>query len=228
MDLMRSAYSVTMQFDQAGEILVPVEWYLCSDDAGYFPTPHLFGSGNYANKANDLFGIGEYWASARPWRNGSQPFFAPGSGAFCGPTDWFQLGCPSDAPPLEYSSAGVPVCCPQPPCQSWYLFPSSRAVQQIAPVSETWVVQEDLETNHIESSPSVFGLFVHYEGGSGVCGAGTQTGCFLAGSPPLPVFEANGMCIAYDPVAMVGTWTFPTAPSPYDLVQLQFTCTNGP
>lgn len=122
MDYIRTAYTVNMQFDEAGEIIVPVTWYFAADGAQDFPGYHLFGSArSWQEHQLPILGLGERWDSKPSYYNGAQPFFAPGLGGFCGDPDWYVNGCPSDAPPIQYSAAGVPTCCPQPPCQPWYV-----------------------------------------------------------------------------------------------------------
>jgi hypothetical protein len=121
MDYCRAGYQIDMQFDEKGLIVVPVTWYACAPGAQVFPGFHLYVSGHTWNPHGlPTIGIGERWDSKPIYYNSALPFYAPGTGSFCGPDEWFRSGCPSDAPPIQYSDAGVPTCCPQPPCQPWY------------------------------------------------------------------------------------------------------------
>jgi len=111
-----------MQFDQAGEIIRNITYYFAEASAVLFAGEHFYTSDNYNWREQPGIGIGERWDSARPWSNGKVPFFAPGTGSVCGSSTFWSQGCPSNAPPITYSSDGVPTCCQQavPLCQCLY------------------------------------------------------------------------------------------------------------
>lgn len=138
MDMGRRCYTALMQFDEAGVIQVPVTWYFAADSAQIFPGPHSFGSSNWDSIPRQGIGVGEQWNSDFAWSNGAAPFYAPGSGSFCGTLDEFENGTSSDAPPIDYNDNGVPVCCPQPPCQPWVIFgPPARKFTRVL-TGEVW------------------------------------------------------------------------------------------
>jgi hypothetical protein len=217
MDCVRSCYTVNMQFDAAGEIVVPVTWYFTSPGALTFPGPHRFGSSHtWAPHSLPSIGLGERWDSKPSYANGAQPFYAPGSGSFCGPLDWFAEGCPSDAPPVQYSSAGVPVCCPQPPCQPWFpaTIPSST-VQTVPPGGTYHLVTYDFFAALFNNGPGTIQIEVELE----------AVECDMA-SPYSTVMFVTFVLVddseweyflqSYDPSTHTGLWTpDPAAPVGY-------------
>lgn len=118
--MMRSCYATTMQFDDTGDLTAEIQWYFANDGAVSFPAFAQFGSKNWLRTGFDYVGPGEVWNATRSYSKGAAKFFAPGNGSFCGQLDWWENGCPSDAPPISYSSQQIPVCCPQQGCCSWY------------------------------------------------------------------------------------------------------------
>lgn len=111
MDVLRSCYTTDMQFDTAGEIIAPVQWYWCKPGAKLFPNRNSFSSDIWTEVNYSTTGLGELWTSIPEWRNGSLPFIPPGDGHVCGDISWFSDGCPSDAPPLPRSVFGIAGCC---------------------------------------------------------------------------------------------------------------------
>jgi hypothetical protein len=119
----RSCYTVMMQFDEAGLVVAPVTYFFAGDDATPLPFHTPFAPRNvWAPNGWLSLPPGEQVDSDTPWSNGEMPGFFPGNGSFCGPRDWWENGVPSDAPPLDYGTSGVPPCCPQQPCQPWRVF----------------------------------------------------------------------------------------------------------
>ena len=112
MDFIRSCYTVDMQFDEAGQIVAPVQWYFCKPDAKLFHGPNAFCSSVWDYTKYSVTGLGEVWNSVAKYRNGSPPGPWPaGDGHVCGHHHWFHEGCPSDAPPLKRNENGVAWCC---------------------------------------------------------------------------------------------------------------------
>jgi hypothetical protein len=89
----------------------PVRWYFCPPGTPFLPFPHLYGSSNWQTDGVIDLGPGERWDSLRPYSKGQLPGPQPPVGEFCGPTDWWQNGVPSDAPPLDVNLLGQPLCC---------------------------------------------------------------------------------------------------------------------
>lgn len=110
---MRSAYVTDMQFDQAGVIVRPIRWYVAPPKARIFRVAPAFHSSNYGDQGGGDLGVGEVWYASKTWSNGATPKWATGEGVFCGPLAWWQNGCPSDAPPLQFIGDN-PVCCGTP------------------------------------------------------------------------------------------------------------------
>jgi len=112
MDMLRSCYTVDMQFDAAGEIVRKVRWYFVPDDTPSFPYPQKFGSQVWQWRGFDPGGIGELATSERVWSNGSISFPIK-KPRLCDhvPVEWFDEGCPSDTPDLKLNPLGQPVCC---------------------------------------------------------------------------------------------------------------------
>jgi hypothetical protein len=120
MDLLRSCYTITMQFDQAGTIKVPVTWYFCADGASVFPGEHLYGSSNWQpDGQSDFPGPGEVWQTNPPYSKGANPGL-PGSDGPCGKLSWWREGVPAGTPPLPVDAQGLPLCCPTRSCVPWF------------------------------------------------------------------------------------------------------------
>jgi hypothetical protein len=100
-----------MQWDQAGELITPVRWYFVPPGTPPLPFPHLYGSSNWDTDGVIDLGPGERWDSLRPYSKGQPPGPHLTTGEFCGPLDWWQNGCPSNAPLLPTNLLGQPDCC---------------------------------------------------------------------------------------------------------------------
>lgn len=112
MDMLRSCYEVDMQFDQDAQIIRRVRWYFVPEDTPSFPAPQKFGSQNWQWRGFEPLGIGERWDSDRPWRDGSIPWpIKPPRLCEHVPVEWFDEGCPSNAPPLQLTPLGQATCC---------------------------------------------------------------------------------------------------------------------
>jgi len=207
---------VNMQFDQAGEIIVPVTWYFAAPGAKQLPAQHPFGSQHtWALGRLPTLGLGERWDSLTPYYNGAQPFYAPGSGSFCGPLDWFENGCPSDAPPINYSDAGVPVCCPQPPCQPWAQTGSHPIGLAVAGGPTGWTVDASQVGSVVWLDSTATNVLQAIELDSTLCFNQLPT---ELGFTDYLGNIADLNCIAYvgDATGGVGTWTLPsTYTGPY-------------
>jgi hypothetical protein len=218
MDYMRSGYTVNMQFDAAGEIIVPVTWYACEEGALDFPTPHLYVSTRtWAKHKLPTLGIGERWDSKPVHNDSAPPGFFPGTGGYCGPDDWWQNGCPSDAPPLVIGPNGIPPCCPQPPCQPWRETGIARRSFTLSTPDPPYISVEN-DANHYDW---IFGvstdnqLFLDEDASGVACGDGPGTTCALI----LQAYgeEPNMVCLSYDPGSSTGVWGPPAgSPIPAD------------
>lgn len=112
--MLRSCYTTMMQFDEAGQIVVPVRWYFCAPGAKTLPNGTLFYSKNWDTaSAGWPPGPGEVWGD-RTYSKGQRPTPLRGNGNYCGPDSWYTDGCPSSAPPLQLVG-GIPACCPSVP-----------------------------------------------------------------------------------------------------------------
>jgi hypothetical protein len=100
-----------MQFDRAGELIIPVRWYFVPDDTPFLPFPHLFGSNNYQTQGIIDLGPGERWDSPRFYSKGAPPGPLLPTTEFCGPLDWWANGVPSTAPSLPTNTLGQALCC---------------------------------------------------------------------------------------------------------------------
>jgi hypothetical protein len=216
-DLGRKTFNHAMQFDVAGEIIVPVRWYYCQDGAAWFPQPTLFTSPAFWGDGVELLGPGPYWGAKPVYNNGAAPFYAPGTGSFCGPLDWWRNGTPSNAPPIEYSAAGVPVCCPQPPCVPFcYLGGMLRYFMSTASGAVPWTLVTSTTEEYVVVNPSDANTSMHAnwnpthpcQGGAGL------TTPYLLQNPGGHIRE--GVLVAYDQPSQVSTWIFPTATAPYN------------
>ncbi len=223
MDYLRTAYIVNMQFDEAGEIVVPIKWYFTSPTANTFPGSHAFiSSRTWTAHQQPTVGIGERWDSTPSYYNGALPGKFPGTGNICGPIDWFQNGCPSDAPPVTIVN-GVPACCPL-LCQQWLEFPSIRDVVQLSAPFSMWtqlVSDTDQEVWQSTFDPTVTVSFE--EDFITMCGSNNSTAASLQGT----VFNVPGLCTDSDPSTFTGTYVFPNAPSPWNKLILNFKDTKG-
>lgn len=202
---MRSCYEATMQFDKKGEIKVPIVWYFCGDGAELFPGPHSFGSSNWENPPRSGLGIGEQWDSSFAWRDGSQPFPAPGNGSFCGPLDWYENGCPSDAPPVEYVG-DIPECCPQPACQEYFAPEDASTCDLQWEQPGVWVrVTWDFSGCFFLLNGS-FSSFIGWHVGD-FCPGKPYLGCFVETISLHDFPTVDGAIITdYDEVTGTGTW----------------------
>jgi hypothetical protein len=102
-----------MQWDEAGVLVTPVRWYFVPPGTPPLPFPHLYGSSNWDTDGVIDLGPGERWDSLRPYSKGQLPGPQPPAGEFCGSLDWWQNGCPSDAPLLPTNLLGQADCCIQ-------------------------------------------------------------------------------------------------------------------
>jgi hypothetical protein len=109
MDLLRTCYTHKVFWDNSKTRSSKIIWYRASDNADFFPYPHVFSSERYdtIHWFND--GAGEDELSGPTYYKGMPPARFTGQN-FCGDPSWF-LGAPSDAPPLELDENGWPVCC---------------------------------------------------------------------------------------------------------------------
>lgn len=109
MDLLRTCYTHKVFWDDAKTLSSTIIWYRCSDNAAWFPFPHVFSSERYdtVHWFND--GAGEDELTGPSYYNGVPPARFTGQ-AFCGDPDWY-LGAPSDAPGLDLDENGWPICC---------------------------------------------------------------------------------------------------------------------
>jgi hypothetical protein len=131
-----------MQFDEAGEIIVPVMFYFAAPCAPVFPGFHLYATDYFQSHAQPGLGPGLRWDSIPTYYNGALPWPANSSGRFCGSLDWWQNGVPSNAPPVDYGN-GFPACCGQ-PCQPYYPVPYTQITFKLFPdLGLTWVNNED-------------------------------------------------------------------------------------
>jgi hypothetical protein len=214
MDYLRVGYTVNMQFDAAGEIVVPITWYPAADGADLFPTPHYFGSSRtWTPHRLPTVGLGERWDSKPVTYAGPAPFYAPGNGAFCGPLAWFQEGCPSDAPPLVIGPAGSPVCCPQPPCQPW----GTRSINSRTCVGAGYDAGDWIILDNFGSGVAWF----YGANGDSIQLSETLPGCPPSGSSAecLCAFGAYPSVTtlsleSYDLATQTGTWIDPTGTLP--------------
>jgi hypothetical protein len=109
--MLRSCYTVNMQFDADGTMIRPVRWYFCREGALPLPYSHLYGSANWLTVPRQNTGIGERWDSPRAYNNGQAPVGASGQTGPCGPQDWWENGVPPDAPPLPLDTQLLGTCC---------------------------------------------------------------------------------------------------------------------
>lgn len=203
MDLLRSCYRTTMQFDQAGDLRADVQWYFADPMAEYFPTPHLFGSSNWTPTGYIYFGPGERWDVGKTWANGAPLYSAPVSSSTCGDTDAFTVGVPTDTPPIQYSADGVPTCCEQNPCATWYLTDGhGRGVRTINP-GGVWVLSGDIPNESIWDSTTEQQEFTGFSGDP-PCGGGlsTYTGYFNA----VTLYDGPLVLESYDLGTSTSTW----------------------
>lgn len=109
MDVLRTCYSHKVFWDDAKTRSSTIIWYRASDNAEWFPYPHVFSSERYDTVHWFCPGAGEDELSPPSYFNGVPPARFTGQ-QFCGEPDWF-LGAPSDAPGLDLDAAGWPLCC---------------------------------------------------------------------------------------------------------------------
>lgn len=78
--MLRSCYSVDMDFTGQGTDTQRVRWFFCDPDAKNMPFPTCFASGNWASERANWDGPGEVLSSDRPWANGSN--YSDNTGVF--------------------------------------------------------------------------------------------------------------------------------------------------
>jgi hypothetical protein len=109
-DVLRHGYKHKMYWDAAKTMSSDVIWYKAPDGAKAFPGISTFGSEIYDGVHWWNPGAGEDDASKSSWYNSAIP--GPFKGQhFCGDPEWWQDGCPTDAPLIPVNSAGLPACC---------------------------------------------------------------------------------------------------------------------
>lgn len=109
-DLLRVPKKHRMYFDNAKTVFSDVVWYPSPPGAETFPFPILFTSETWDDVHWFCPGAGEDDRTPSSWYNGKMP--GPFKGThFCGKPEWWQNGCPSDAPLIPNNAAGLPVCC---------------------------------------------------------------------------------------------------------------------
>jgi hypothetical protein len=91
--------------------VTPVRWYFCPPGTPPLPFSHLYGSSNWDTDGVIDLGPGERWDSLRPYSKGQLPGPQAPAGEFCGSLDWWQNGCPSNAPLLPTNLLGQADCC---------------------------------------------------------------------------------------------------------------------
>jgi hypothetical protein len=94
-DFVRSCYSTQAILDVLGNEYL-IEWYFCDPGAPLLAGEH-FASNNWLPDRSDSQPIGEVFAAARPWRNGSRPDFVPAQNPaypIAGLASWFRDGAP--------------------------------------------------------------------------------------------------------------------------------------
>jgi hypothetical protein len=222
MDLMRSCYSVNMQFDTEGTIIRQVKWYFAAPDAKVFPVPHSFGSSIWLQRGSENLGLGEVWNSKRPYYRGARPFPAKGMGSTCGQQDWFVSGVPAGTPDIRLSDVSVPTCCPQPPCQPFSDHPNPMVtVFETAPVAQAWnIISATANQLFLQrpSTPTV--LWIAQRSQIREC-SGNFLIAFAKLSGRVPgSFSVNSFCDSFDPATGFGVWSAPEAPKPLNQLQL--------
>lgn len=99
-----------MWFDEAKTLGGYVNWYWAPKGSKPLPFPTRFTSETWDTVHWWNPGAGEDDMSLSTYSKGALP--GPFKGlSFCGRPEWFQDGCPSDAPPLPKNADGLPACC---------------------------------------------------------------------------------------------------------------------
>jgi hypothetical protein len=87
-----------------------VTWYWAPEGSKPLSFPTLYTSETWDGVHWFCPGAGEDDQSNPVFYNGTAPGPFKGK-SFCGKQEWFENGCPSDAPPLPQNAQGLPKCC---------------------------------------------------------------------------------------------------------------------
>jgi hypothetical protein len=205
-----------MQFDQAGTIVVPVQWFFTDPDAKVFPGFHLFGPDrDIWEHQLPALGPGEPWNAVRSYEKGEMPAYLKGNGGFCGAEDWWENGVPSDAPPLMYNARGVPGCCPPEPCQPWHQFGPPTRVWKRVLTGEVWTTVLNAPGGYQASTHFGHGALMEAQHTIDPCGLYFFTSITVNITVPPFVQTVTPVLVSYDPGSTTGTWQFPVNPYGY-------------
>lgn len=227
-DVLRSCYTVDMQFDQAGLVVAPVTYYFAPPGAKFFPVPHAFCSANWVENSLAGPGVGELPTSARTYSNGALPAPFTGQGPPCAPLDWWTNGVPSDAPPLTYDDRGLPTCCQIPVtvedtqavtagcgyqlCNSWNLTTTPTRTLTRLSNGEVWVTVVSTNVEEIWHGVQFPGDLMETSTGSGNCNGYGNVTLQMRQNARFPTGVYTLRLISYDLATTTGLWqVLPTA-----------------
>lgn len=110
MDVMRSCSVQRVYWDNARTKSSLIRWYFVPDDTPFLPGWNRFCSEIWDPVHWYCEGAGLDYLDKPVYRNGKPlgPFTAKKP---CGKLEWFDKGCPSDAPPIPRRPDGLPACC---------------------------------------------------------------------------------------------------------------------
>lgn len=220
----RVCFTQLMQFDTAGQIIVPVRFYFAQPGARVFDGPHLFGVDYFLPGGPVGLGPGLYWNSDWTFDAGVAPPGVDGTHDVCSPLDWWINGVPSDAPPLALDAFGRPICC-QPAnsvvqsfgvqvglqltaCQPWHVFgPPVRQLRDLT-AGVTWTQTASLPGSWSGHDP---GAAAHH---TTITHSGQPCAAFDATLPIIINFggiipPATCQLASFDPATNIGLWQVP-------------------